>query len=111
MLFRSEAVCTLESGTLTVVRDGQKTALGKDSVIGKLPLNQVEVVPQKDPVILKISHPDFEDLSVPILFDKNLSIERVLAPKAKRPPSSGHTMKPPMGMESDPSGELLTPDL
>ncbi|PKN26527.1 MAG: hypothetical protein CVU65_05415 [Deltaproteobacteria bacterium HGW-Deltaproteobacteria-22] len=104
------AVCTLESGSLTVLRDGQKTTLGKDSEIGKLPLNQLEVVPQKDPVILKISHPDFEELSVPILFDKNLSIERVLNAKPKRPPS-GHSMKPPMGMNTDPTGELLTPEI
>jgi serine/threonine-protein kinase len=105
-----EAVCTLESGNLTVLRDGQRTVLDKDSQLGKLPLNQLEVVPQKEPVILKISHPDFEDLSLPILFDKSLSIERVLTARPKRPPS-GPSMKPPMGMNTDPSGELLTPDI
>ena len=103
------AVCTLESGSLTLLRDGQKTILGKDSQLGKLPLNQLEVVPQKEPVILKISHPDYEELSVPILFDKNLSIERVLTAKAKRPPST-QGMKP-MGTSTDPTGELLTPDI
>lgn len=102
------AECTVESGILTILREGKSITLEKGALVGKLPLNQLEVVPQKDPVTLRISHPGAEDLLLPLLFDRNLSIERVLTPKpaAPMPPSSG--MKRPM---TDPTGELLTPDI
>ncbi len=100
-----DAVCTLETGTLTLLRDGEKTQVGPGTQLGSLPLNQLEVFVQKEPVILKVTHPDFEDLSLPILFDKNVSIERVLTPRPqKRPPPMTPAMKPPGN-----SGELLTP--
>lgn len=102
------AICTVESGMLTVLRDGKPASLEKGALVGKLPINQMEIVPQKDPVTLRVSHPGAEDLLLPLLFDRNLSIERVLTPKvaAPMPPSSG--MKRPM---TDPTGELLTPEI
>ncbi len=101
------ATCTVESGILTILRNGKPVTLEKGAAVGTLPLNQVEVVPQKDPVTLRISHPGAEDLLLPLLFDRSLSIERVLTPKAP-PPKVPSGMRRPM---TDPTGELLTPEI